>query len=101
MATNNVLVTTQLVTRMVGFYLGRELYVCRNMNRDFSKFFGNKGNQNGDTITVPKPVRMKGGTGLAWHGEAIKDQTVTITVNNVDGVHCSADALETTLKLQD
>ncbi len=97
----NVLLTSQVLTRMALMNLGGYLAVCRNMTKQYSKEFAKPGAKAGDTISVRKPQRYVTTKGLNYQPQAITNIKTTITVNEVTGVHFEWDGVERELDLDD
>ncbi len=96
---NNVILTTQLLGRMINMNLGGMLNVCRNMSTDYSAQFGNKERQIGDNFDVPKPQRFQGGDGIEWEPEPLYDTKVNVKVDQFSKVHFQCNDIEKTLSL--
>lgn len=98
---NNVVLTTQLLGRMINMNLGGMLHVCQNMSTQYARQFGNKEMQIGDNFDLPKPQRFQGGSGIAYEPEALNDQKVNIKVDEFEKVHFECNDIEKTMFLSD
>jgi hypothetical protein len=95
----NVILTTQLLGRMINMNLGGMLNVCRNMSTDYTSEFGNKERQIGDNFDIPKPQRFQGGDGIAYEPEPLFDTKVNVKVDQFSKVHFECNDIEKTLSL--
>lgn len=98
---NNILLTPSTYVKGVLMNLGGYLAVCRNMSKDYSKYFGKEGAKVGDTISQKKPQRFQTTTGLRYQPQSIQNTKVTITADQVTGVHFDWDGIEKTLSIDD
>lgn len=98
---NNVLLTPQILVRLILMNLGGYLAVCRNMTKQYTSEFAKPGAKVGDTVSVRKPQRFVPSVGLLYQPQSLSNIKTTITVNDVTGVHYEWDSVEKTLSLQD
>lgn len=98
---NNVVLTPQMLTRLVLMSLGGNLNVARNMSSSITPEFAKKEFKIGDTVQVRKPYRFVGGDGLDWDPEALVDQVAAVTVDSVAHVHFQWDSVEKTLDIRE
>jgi len=98
---NNVLLTPQILVRLILMNLGGYLAVARNMTKQYASEFAKPGAKVGDTVSVRKPQRFVPSVGLLYQPQALSNVKTTITVNDVTGVHYEWDSVEKTLSLQD
>ncbi|MGH7238602.1 MAG: P22 phage major capsid protein family protein [Candidatus Saccharimonadales bacterium] len=99
MSLDNVLLTPSLLTKLTLMNLTDNLYVCRNMSTAYTANFGQNGNKIGDSFQIRKPQRFEVTSGMTYSQQALTDQSTTITVNDVAGVHFQFDSKERTLSL--
>ena len=100
---NNVLLTPNLIAKLVLKGLGDPsgLKVVRNMNREYSSTFGQKGNKQGDTLSVLKPQRFEVSHQLVYDPKPIANLKVPITVDQISQVAYDWTSVEKTLSLDD
>lgn len=97
----NIIITPLVYTRGVLMNLGGYLNVARNMTKEYTKEFGNKGQKIGATFQVRKPQRFEGTTNIAYTPESLKNIYSTITVDKPFGIHFDWNSIEKTLSIQD
>jgi hypothetical protein len=82
----NQTLTNQEITFESLDVLTNKICVISQMDRDYEKEFGKKGNKIGDTLYVRKPARFIGRDGAAYNPEGLTDTEVPITINQQSGV---------------
>jgi hypothetical protein len=99
----NVLLTPNLLAKLILMHLGEPsgLKVVRNMNREYEKTFGRKGNKQGDTLSVLKPQRFTVSHRLQYDPQPIQNIKVPVKVDQISQVAYDWDSVEKTLSLDD
>ena len=80
---DNVVLTPNIFAKLVLMNLGRDLYVCKNMNHEVTKEFAQKNNKVGASVMVRKPYRFSVAKGLAYQPQAVVDTQTPVTVSQV------------------
>lgn len=79
--------------------LVNELGFTRHIGRQYSPEFGQAGAKVGQTVNARKPPKYMGGYGNGLHLEDIQEIPVPITVDQLFGVHFSANDVDFKLKM--
>lgn len=98
---NNILLTPDIFVKGVLMNLQSYLSVATNMSKEYSKYFGKEGNKVGATISAKKPQRFQTTNGLLYQPQPLANTKVTITADQVTGVHFEWDGVEKTLSIDD
>jgi hypothetical protein len=98
---NNIILTPSVFVKGVLMNLEGYLAVGQNMSHAYSKEYGKKAAQVGDTVSVKKPQRFTPTTGLLYQPQPLSMQKVNITIGDVTGVHFDWDSVEATLEIED
>lgn len=98
---NNIILTPSVFVKGVLMNLEGYLAVAANMSHQYSKEFGKKQAQVGDTVSLKKPQRFTPTTGLLYQPQPLAMQKVNITLGDVTGVHFNWDSVEATLEIED
>jgi hypothetical protein len=98
---NNIILTPSVFVKGVLMNLEGYLAVGANMSHEYSKEFGKKQAQVGDTVSIKKPQRFTPSTGLQYQPQPLSMQKVQITIGDVTGVHFDWDSVEETLSIED
>lgn len=98
---NNIILTPNTYVKGILMNLGGYLSVATNMSKDYSKFFAKEGAKVGDSISQKKPQRFSVTNGLKYQPQPLQNTKVTITADQVTGVHYEWDGVERTLSIED
>lgn len=100
----NTILTPNIFLKLALMNLGGSLSVCRNMSKELDNKFG-KPSENthkpGDTINVMRPQRFLVTKGLGYQPQPIANTKVSVTVDQVAGVHFEWDSVQRTLELRE
>lgn len=100
----NTILTPNIFLKLTLMNLGGSLSVCRNMSKELDNKFG-KPSENthkpGDTINVMRPQRFLVTKGLGYQPQPIANTKVSVTVDQVAGVHFEWDSVQRTLELRE
>lgn len=98
---NNLELTPNVFAKLVLMNLGRDLYVCKNMNHDVTKEFAQKNNKIGASVMVRKPYRFSVAKGLTYQPQPVVDTQTPITVGQVAQVAFDWNSVEMCLSVRE
>ena len=98
---NNVVLTPNIFAKLVLMNLGRDLYVCKNMNHDVSMEFAKKNNKIGASVMVRKPYRFTVSKGLTYQPQPVVDTQAPVTVGQVAQVAFDWNSVEKCLSVRE
>lgn len=97
----NVELTPNVFAKLVLMNLGRDLYVCKNMNHDVTQEFAQKNNKIGSSVMVRKPYRFTVSKGLTYQPQPVVDTQTPVTVSQVAQVAFDWNSVEKCLSVRE
>lgn len=96
----NLELTPNVFAKLVLMNLGRDLYVCKNMNHDVTAEFAQKNNPIGASVMVRKPYRFTVKPGLLYQPQPVVDTQTPVTVGQVAQVAFDWNSVEKCLSVR-